>query len=226
MKHFLVTVLFCSCGFQLLNAQVDSLQRGFDIYECYDRYSLKEAWGNVISYINSDVHAEPILIKNLLEETGDYPFAYVKQENKGKIDSVLHLNYVKQLFPSDIQFIWTSVETERYTGRYFGLYAVKKTGNSGVLTEKDLINVHVDFREENQLYTVILKMNSEGTKRWKEVTERSLGKVLVMVVDKKVLSAPRVYTVITEGTTEISGTFTKQEAEELAESINSQIEKE
>lgn len=47
-----------------------------------------------------------------------------------------------------------------------------------------------------------------------------------MVVDKKVLSAPRVYSVITEGTTEISGTFTKQEAEELAERINSQIEKE
>jgi SecD/SecF fusion protein len=226
MKQFLVTVLFYYCGFHVVNAQDDSLQRGLVIYECFDRFSLKEAWGNVVNYMNSDVHAEPIQIKNLLEETGDYPFAYVKQENMGKIDPILNLNYVKQLFPSDIQFLWTLGETERYTGKYFGLYAIKKTGDSGVITEKNLISIHVDFNEVNQLHTLILKMNPEGTERWKDVTERSLGKVLVMVVDKKVLSAPRVYTVITEGITEISGTFTKQEIEELAEKINSQIKKE
>lgn len=226
MLRLLLFVCLTVFSLEPVSAQADSLPGGFDIYECYDRFRLKDSWAKVIDYMNSAEHAQAINIKSIVEETGDYPFAYVKQENRKTIDSILQLNYVKQLFPSDIDFVWSTAIEKRYSGDHFSLYAIKKPDLRGVITEKDLVSATAGYSKVNELHTITLKMTTAGKQRWKEITERSIGNVLVMVVDNKVLSAPRVYMAITEGTTEISGTFTKEEAEELASRINSQINKE
>lgn len=70
-------------------------------------------------------------------------------------------------------------------------------------------------------YTVMLKMNSEGARAWKKMTEQSIGRAVAIMVDNKVYSAPIVQNVISEGNTEISGNFTATEAEDLAMLLSS-----
>jgi len=58
--------------------------------------------------------------------------------------------------------------------------------------------------------------NTEGGKKFSELTTNNVGGLLAIVVDNKVISAPRINTPITGGSGIISGGFTLNEAQELA----------
>lgn len=66
---------------------------------------------------------------------------------------------------------------------------------------------------------VALEFNAEGKKRFAEATKANIGKVISIVMDDTIISAPVVQTAITDGNAMISGQFTAEEAEELASLI-------
>jgi SecD/SecF fusion protein len=63
---------------------------------------------------------------------------------------------------------------------------------------------------------VTLTMNSAGTAAWREYTGSHIGKQVAIVMDREVQSAPTVNEQIPTGETEISGSFTIEEANHLA----------
>lgn len=66
---------------------------------------------------------------------------------------------------------------------------------------------------------VALEFNAEGKERFAAATKANLGKVISIVMDDTIISAPVVQTAITDGNAMISGQFTAEEAEELASLI-------
>ncbi len=63
--------------------------------------------------------------------------------------------------------------------------------------------------------SVGFEMNSDGAKTFAEVTTRSIGKPIAIVLDNKIISAPNVKTPITEGKGVITGNFTPEEVKDF-----------
>lgn len=84
-----------------------------------------------------------------------------------------------------------------------------------VMTGADLKNVSVTTDRVGK-YQVAFELNAEGAQIFKDFTSKNVGKILAIVLDKKVISAPRIDTAITEGRGVITGNFTYDTANNLA----------
>jgi len=61
-----------------------------------------------------------------------------------------------------------------------------------------------------------MRMNAEGAKKWKKLTENNIDRQVAIVLDNYVYSFPTVNDVIPNGSSSISGNFTVEEAEDLS----------
>lgn len=96
-------------------------------------------------------------------------------------------------------------------------FKYKSTG----LTGKDLKSASVVFQSQGLGEPQIsLQFNDEGTKLFADLTKANLGKTIAIFLDGSVISAPRVQSEITNGQAVITGTFTLQEAKDLAQKLN------
>ena len=68
-------------------------------------------------------------------------------------------------------------------------------------------------------YVVSLKMTKEGTKKFAEATKENVGKPIYIVYNNQIISAPTVNSEITDGSAEISGMTSLEEANALASNI-------
>lgn len=68
-------------------------------------------------------------------------------------------------------------------------------------------------------YVVSLKMTKEGTKKFAEATKENVGKPIYIVYNNQIISAPTVNSEITDGSAEISGMGSLEEANALASNI-------
>lgn len=78
-----------------------------------------------------------------------------------------------------------------------------------------------DSMTKNNEFIVSLSMTDEGTKKFAEATEKAFaaGESIAIYYDGKIVSAPNVKAVISDGQAQISGNFTYDEAEKLASTI-------
>lgn len=96
--------------------------------------------------------------------------------------------------------------------------------NEALLLEKEgslsgdaLSDAYVDFEQGQFNESVVaLQFNSEGAKKFAELTSKNVGKRLAIVLDGKVQSAPLIKTAIPDGKGVITGSFTPDEAKDLA----------
>lgn len=225
MNKRLILFVFLSLVSSYSKALEDSTSAKIEIFECYERYDLKNQWAQVIELVSIITKDHPIDMTTLIDATGDYPFAYVKQENIKMFDSLTNLPEVKQLLPTDLRFVWSlKTEDRAWENNYYSVHAVKLTRQgAGVLNGNHILKAEAGFSETNQTAIITITMTPNGTKLWTEITQKNLNRVLVIVINNKVFSAPRVYTAITDSKTEISGVFTKEEAEAFAASINVEL---
>ena len=59
-------------------------------------------------------------------------------------------------------------------------------------------------------------LNDDGAKRFAEVTRNNIGTALAIVLDGELYSAPIIQSAIETGNGQITGRFTPEEAQELA----------
>ncbi len=73
--------------------------------------------------------------------------------------------------------------------------------------------------DNNGQPVISVSFTAEGAEKMAKLTEENLGKPMVIMVDDKVLSAPRISGRISGGKAQISGHFTQEEAERIAKGI-------
>ena len=129
---------------------------------------------------------------------------------------------VLELFPADILFKWGVKGDDHIDGRYY-LYAIKVTTPDGKapLDGSVVTDAREQYAQRGATAEVSMTMNAEGTQEWARLTGENIGKCIAIVLDGYVYSAPRVNTKIDKGQSQITGDFTIQEAQDLANVLNS-----
>jgi preprotein translocase subunit SecD len=88
------------------------------------------------------------------------------------------------------------------------------------LTGADLKRASVAFDSNTGKPSVSLEFTPEGARKFEELTERNVGKMLPIFLDNQPVSAPVVKEKIAGGTAQITGDFTLDEAKNLAIQLN------
>jgi len=141
-------------------------------------------------------------------------------KDTAKINAMLNRFEVKAVLPSTIKFFWA------YKG--FGnnneavvLHAVKagKDGNPSLEGDK-ITDARRDISQSGDI-EVAMNMNAEGARIWKNLTKQNIGKSIAIVLDDVVYSAPTVQNEIPNGRSSITGSFTNEEAADLANILKS-----
>ncbi len=139
-----------------------------------------------------------------------------------KINRILEHPQVREVMPSDLRLLWTAKPDEAQQNTTGGptllsLVAVK-TNREGKapLTGEVIVNATRGVDQSGKNPNVNMSMSAEGAKIWKKMTTDYLGKSIAVVLDNQVQTYPTVNGVIPSGQSEISGNFTIEEAEDLA----------
>jgi len=160
----------------------------------------------------------------LVKNAGNYSIGYVTPENKSAVDALLRRSDVLAVFPSDLKFMW-SAELESISTKTkemaFTLYAVKVPDNGKArVGGTDIKSASTGFDQGSSLITVDLSMSEAGAEKWGQMTAENVDKIVAITMDNVVYSAPRVINAITGGNTQISGSFSVDEAKGLAGLLN------
>lgn len=93
-------------------------------------------------------------------------------------------------------------------GRSYVIY------NEIILSGDMLVDANATYYEGDP--AVSFKFNSIGSKKFAKITRENIGSLFAIILDNKVVTAPRINSVINQGLGVISGSFTIEEAKETA----------
>ncbi len=144
----------------------------------------------------------------------------VFEEDTAKINSILNRSDVRSLLSSDlrnIKFLWSAKPLVN-EGEEVGLelVAIKSNRENQAQLGGDVIVDASSDIDPTGSVNVSMRMNAEGSKKWKKLTENNIDRQVAIVLDNYVYSFPTVNDVIPNGSSSISGNFTVEEAEDLA----------
>lgn len=108
-------------------------------------------------------------------------------------------------------------------GRTYNLYALRTSDRSGTprITNSGIAAAKVESTQQGQI-AVSVTMTPEATTEWASMTEQAAAddyRPVAIVVNNEVISSPSVRTAITGGMTQITGNFSVEEAEALAQQL-------
>lgn len=92
--------------------------------------------------------------------------------------------------------------------------------NTTELTGKDFKHADQGFDPNTNAPLIEIEFNSDGAKKFADITGRNVGKPLAIYLDDKLISAPTVNQQISGGKGQITGKFTVKEAKDLAIQLN------
>jgi hypothetical protein len=85
------------------------------------------------------------------------------------------------------------------------------------LTSKDILEIKKVFSNFNDSPEISIVFTKEGAKKFYLLTKENIGKPIAIVIAKKIVSMPIVYSEIIGGKASISGHFTEEEIDEMIE---------
>ena len=149
--------------------------------------------------------------------------ANVELKDTAKANSYLSMDVVKNTFPADVKFLYGIEEKDEKTTRhFFPLYAIKTiAGSDKAKLEGDAVeDSRADFDEKGRP-AIKMTMTPGGTRAWAKMTGDNVNKPIAIALDDVVYSAPNVSGPIEGGNSEISGNFSVEEAQDLANILKS-----
>ncbi len=146
---------------------------------------------------------------------------YAHSRDMKQIDEYLAREDVKALLPRDLKLMW-GVKAIDEDGKVFELYAIKSTQRNGrAPLEGDVIVSATDDYDSNGRPSVSMTMNSDGARRWAQLTKQNINKPIAIALDGYIYSAPNVMNEITGGQSQITGQFTQEDTKDLANVLKS-----
>src|SRR4029077_15620669 len=164
---------------------------------------------------------EPKRARDLIKETALLEFKMLDEDNQSRLDLPARIPKDKEeevrtqaeaKLPAGDQILFERA-VEKDTGREYRIpYLVKK----GVtLTRDGFSDARVSIRQFNDPY-VSITFDSKGGRKFERITGDNIKKRMAVVLDNTIYSAPVIQDRITGGRAQITGTFSMQEANDLA----------
>jgi len=166
----------------------------------------------------------PLLSMLQLNSSGQGPvIGYANYKDTADINKYLAMPEVKAELPKDLRLKWGVSPSEfDKKGQTFELYAIKSTERNGKAPlEGDVVTDAKDEFDQYSKPAVSMAMNSDGARRWAQLTKQNIGRSIAIVLDNYVYSAPNVNSEITGGRSQITGHFTPEQAKDLANVLKS-----
>jgi SecD/SecF fusion protein len=153
---------------------------------------------------------------------------WVARKDTAKVNAFFKRPEIASIIPQNLKFMWSVKPTDMgvTTGpgssvKIYDLYAIKVTSTDGKpdLGGEAISDARADFQDGNKP-EVTMRMTGEGAAKWKKITaEASSGpekQAIAIVLDNTVYSAPTVQDEISGGNSSITGNFTVEDTQDLA----------
>ena len=144
----------------------------------------------------------------------------VSVEDTAKVNAIMNRDDIRSLLAGDLRntkFLW-SAKPLVVSGEEVGLeYVAIKSNRDDVpqLGGDVIVDANTQIDPTGSV-NVSMRMNAEGAKKWKKLTENNIDRQVAIVLDGYVYSFPTVNDVIPNGSSSISGNFTIEEGEDLS----------
>ena len=163
----------------------------------------------------------------LFARLNPYPYSdswvagVARYSDTAEVNRMLATPEAKAIIPRDLKFMW-GVKPMDGSDQYFELYCIKSDNKNGLadLSGDVVVDSKADFDQHGNP-CVSMAMNTEGARRWAALTKQNIGRGVAIVLDGYVYSAPRVNGEIPGGRSEITGNFTVEDTQDLANVLKS-----
>ena len=163
------------------------------------------------------------LLGNLRTDLGGL---FYNIEDTLQINTIINNENVKKLIPSNIKFLWSvksitstidaNGQVNNIDGEVIELFIIRTSrGGNAPLTGEVITDARQDL-DQSARPSISMQMNSNGAKEWRKLTSQNIGRRVAIVLDDFVYSAPFVQNEIPNGNSQITGNFTLEEAQDLA----------
>ena len=166
--------------------------------------------------------SNPLMSRLMPYPYGDSWVAGVSHySDTAEVNRMLASAEAKSIIPRDLKFLW-GVAPMDGTDAYYELYCIKSDNKNGQadLTGDVVTDSKADFDQHGRP-CVSMAMNTEGARKWATLTRQNVGRGIAIVLDGYVYSAPNVNGEITGGRSEITGNFTVEATQDLANVLKS-----
>ena len=156
---------------------------------------------------------------------------FIQPKDTATFHRYLRIPSVRSVLPKDVVFAYGQ-ENKEDRNAAVPVYAIKvnPTNPDPEVSGTTVVDAHQDYDQQNGTPEVSMAMDNEGARKWRKMTgrlapsnpsdERTLNFVAV-VLDGIVYSAPSIRGEIPGGRSSISGSFTVEEATDLANILKS-----
>ncbi|MCG9880598.1 MAG: protein translocase subunit SecDF [Bacteroidia bacterium] len=141
-------------------------------------------------------------------------------KDTAKINAMLNRPEVKMALPGNIKFAWEYKGIgENQQGVILHALKTSRDGSASLTGDK-VTDARRDVSQTGSV-EVSMTMNAEGAKIWKNLTRNNIGHSVAIVLDDVVYSSPNVQGEIPNGRSSITGSYTNEEAGDLANILKS-----
>ena len=208
--------------------------------EFFEVYNYNEILGDFQRFAAAFAQQDTVNHLNVIEllggpqRAGSPIVGMVTPANKNLVDSVMNTELAKRTLPSDLSLMWSVKQAEFPVTDANGNVVKKDNGDDKTVGYWELIALKGDAVLEGDAVTsasseydnmqgnmVNMKMNDRGAQEWATITRNNIGRPIAIVLDEHVYSFPNVNNEITGGSSQITGNFTPEEANDLANVLKS-----
>lgn len=170
-----------------------------------------------------------VLNQNVYQESPNGQYMYkpgaavgvALAKDTSKVNAIFRKPEIKSVLPADLKLLW-GVKSGKDKSPVIELFAIKAPrDNKPKLTGDHVVDARLSYGQLNNRPEVQMTMDGEGARIWKKMTGENVDKAIAISLDDYVYSAPNVQQEISGGVSQITGDFSIEEAEDLANILNS-----
>jgi SecD/SecF fusion protein len=164
-------------------------------------------------------------LSEFLQPGGGGAIFSVTANDTALVREFLNVPTIRNQFPADARFVYgMPSKLDGVESNIVPLYILKTYGNEKAPIEGEtVVSARQDFEPTTGRPVVSMTMNPTGSRLWENITEKSAREKIpiAIVLDDLVYSAPIANEKISGGSSQISGNFTVDEAQDLANILKS-----
>ncbi len=206
----------------------------YEVYNFNEIANELQAFAAEYAQQDSVSHTNVFALLGGAQHAGSPVIGMVRPSDKALVDSIMHSELAKRKLPGDLQLLWTVKPYEQPVADEKGNVVKKENGENKTISfwqlvalkgepvlEGDAVTSASSEYDNMRGNTVNMKMSDRGAREWATITRNNIGRPIAIVLDENVYSFPNVNNEITGGSSEITGNFSLEEANDLANVLKS-----
>lgn len=158
-------------------------------------------------------------LEHILQQPQEYAaIGSIAISDTSLFNRYLQIPAVKNVLPKNLKFLYgTEKKGQNRSGKMLDVYAIKTVqgSNQPKLGGEHVVDAKQDM-DQNGRPEISMTMDNVGAKVWAKLTAENVHKPIAIVLDNIVYSAPAPSEEISGGRSSITGNFTIEEAQDLA----------